>query len=311
MGGSTISSQIAQKVEDLHQTGKCIFPLSEPILLELMKQQDGRSRLATIALAERLSEGVTITGDRQRMKVEFSQWVKSGQDPALQNRSGQLVWANAVMVMGYFFYSKKAEELPEPLRRSFLDFACSISLAEMLASTTSSSIAFTGKDDIDLLNSGKIKYQHENKTFKAMFLSELWGYVLLFAEDFNEVIADHYFQHTGRYPTSAEKGSQNGEDWCKLIYQAFKAGKIAAELPMFKIFPSLFASMRWNKDRKYKDGNDTADVLHACSALPYCDYFFTEKELHTMINQQGLDVLFDCTVESDPEKVLELLVAME
>lgn len=277
MDGSTIASQIAQKVDDLHQTGKCIFPLSEPILMELMKQQDDRSRLATIELAERLSEGVALIGDRQRMKVEFSQWVKSGQDSALKNRSAQLVWANPAMVMGYFFYSKKAEELPEPLRRAFLDFASSISLAETLAGTTSPFVAFIGKDDIDQLNSGKLKYQHENKTFKAMFLSELWGYVSLFAEDFNEVIAAHYFQHIGRYPTSGEKGAQDGEAWCKLIYQAFKAGKIGTELPMLRIFPSLFASMRWNRDRKYKDGNDTADVPHACSALPYCDYFLYRK----------------------------------
>ena len=69
----------------------------------------------------------------------------------------------------------------------------------------------------------------------------------------------------------------------------------------------LFAAVRWNKTRKYSDGNDTFDFMHATAALPYFDFFFTENELHTIIRQIKLDVAYGCVVESDPKKVLELL----
>jgi hypothetical protein len=68
--------------------------------------------------------------------------------------------------------------------------------------------------------------------------------------------------------------------------------------------------MRWNKDRVYKDGNDTMDVLHAVHALPNCDYFFTENELRSMIVQLKLDKLFNCVAESNPKKILEILSAI-
>ena len=74
-----IPSQISIKITKLSQTGKCIFPISEPILLEILKQDYAVSRNATLKLVERLSEGVALIGDRQRIKTEFSQWVLSGQ----------------------------------------------------------------------------------------------------------------------------------------------------------------------------------------------------------------------------------------
>jgi hypothetical protein len=104
--------------------------------------------------------------------------------------------------------------------------------------------------------------------------------------------------------------SVDGKAWCMLIYNAFRKEKLSDQLPMFNIFSSLFASMRWNKDRKYKDGNDTIDAMHASASLPYCDYFFTEKELNTVILQLSLDTTFSCITERDPNKVLERLNAI-
>jgi len=67
------------------------------------------------------------------------------------------------------------------------------------------------------------------------------------------------------------------------------------------------AVARWNKDRKYKDGNDTFDFLHVSSALPYFDYFFTERELSTMIKQRKLDEIYNCKVSSNIDEILEFL----
>ncbi len=306
-GEDTIAAQIANKIISLHETGRCIFPLSEMVFWEIMKQSDEKTRNATLILSEKLSEGIAIIGEDQRIKVEFSHWVQSSQKVTNLYQLKQLIWAKLPLVTGYFFYSEKVKELEPELRRSLLDFAGSIPLSTIPVDPQFVFEPFTGKDDVKTMNVNKEIYKDENKSFNSMFLSELWGCLECYKDDFNTVINDLYFEQAGRYPTAEEVHQSDQTAWCKLIYQAFKSGKLTNQLPVFKIFPSLFASMRWNIDRKYKDGNDTADVKHATCALPYCDYLFTEKELHTMIKQTKLDETFNCIVESHLTKVLEIL----
>jgi hypothetical protein len=144
-----------------------------------------------------------------------------------------------------------------------------------------------------------------------LFLSELGGCLDVYEDVFNDCLEEMFFQHAGRYPTEAEKEASDRKAYCKIIYNCFRLKKITTELPTFRIFPDLNAMARWNTDRKYRDGNDTLDFMHANAALPYFDYFFTERELKTMISQRGLDTLFNCQVESDPKKVLPILLVLE
>ena len=152
-----IASQISIKITELYQSGKCIFPISEPILLEILKQDDAVSRNATLKLVERLSEGVAIIGDRQRIKTEFSQWVLSGQNPSHPSHTQKLVWSSTALVLGYFFYAEKAEELPLKLRRLFLDFVCGFPISELLDNPATTFIPFKGKDDVAALNKDGLK----------------------------------------------------------------------------------------------------------------------------------------------------------
>jgi hypothetical protein len=116
----------------------------------------------------------------------------------------------------------------------------------------------------------------------------------------------YYWDH-GRYPSIEEKGNQNPNILRNVICNSFRLKKVTSEFPTYSILPELFAAVRWNTTRKYVDGNDTMDFLHATAALPYFDFFFTERELNTIIKQRKLDTTFKCVVESDPNKVLETL----
>ena len=196
------------------------------------------------------------------------------------------------------------------MQKQLFDFTCKFSISDVFELNSQPYPPVKFKDNIDAFNESKEKYKHENRTFDEMFLSELGGMLDVFRDDFNGVMADCYFEETCRQPTEAEEQDTDTNAWCKFIYNAFKLKKITTELPLLKIYPTLHAVMRWNKERKYKDGNDTMDVMHAATALPYCDYFFTEKELHTMITQQGLDKSFGCIVESAPDKILDTLSAI-
>lgn len=301
-----IARKLALKIIELYESRKCVFPVSEVVFWEILKQEDKTSLIKTFQLAERLSEGIAILSDQQRVKVEFACWyltnVRTNDLPAL----GKLVWSKLPLISGYSFYSLKVEELPDDLKGAFLDFVCQIPMSTLI-DQAEYIIPFSGKDNVDKMNKNKRKYLHENKSKKAMFLSELWGILSCFIDQLNEVVSDMYYKTTGSLPTQTEIDQTDKTAWQKLIYQAFKMDKITNQLPTFRIISALAGAMRWNTNRKYTDGNDTIDIMHATIALPYCDYFFTEKELHTLIVQDKLDEIFNCITESKPEHVLELL----
>lgn len=191
----------------------------------------------------------------------------------------------------------------------FIDFLSNLSFDKMInqLQRTGNLIPFKFKDDVDALNIAKEKYKTENKTFNQMYLSELGGYLEVFETDLNDSMEYVYFLDNGVFPTKEEKQNINPRHCRNMIYNLSKYDKLKTELPSFRIFPELNASVRWNKDRKYKDGNDTLDFLHASAALPYFDFFFTERELKTIIGQQKLDKLYNCKVESQPNEILKIL----
>jgi hypothetical protein len=78
-----------------------------------------------------------------------------------------------------------------------------------------------------------------------------------------------------------------------------------ATLRTLHINTCLHAAMRWNKGQKFK-ANDFFDYQHAAAAVGYCDAFFTERTLCSVLTRGdfALDKLYACTVVSTPEAAL-------
>jgi hypothetical protein len=89
------------------------------------------------------------------------------------------------------------------------------------------------------------------------------------------------------------------------IYNAFR---ITTQLPTIRIGAGLHAALRWDRKRKYK-ANDLFDFRHAEAALPYCDYFLTERSLRHLLQDRNLRFgdLFPCKVYSEAAEVLDAL----
>lgn len=306
-GKSDAELQLIFRLNELFNQRKCLFAASEATIWEVMKQHDPKSRGATLMLVEKYTEGVALLGDKQRAKIEFINWVRSQRGKQERYFPQEFVWANIHLMFGYFFYSEKSELLPLELQKSLLDFVSGMPLSALLSDRQVPPFGY--KDDIVSMNENKEKFLEENKSYKALFLSELWGCLDCYKHIFSAAMTNLYFDETGRHPTDEERRRNDGEEWSKLIYQGFKKNTFTTELAIFNISAWLFAAMRWNKSRKYRDGNDTIDIVHAAAALPYCDYFFTERELHTIIGQLNFDKMYGCTVGSRPSEILSLLDA--
>ncbi len=304
--GNPIAGQIIEKIRQLYDAGKCIFPISDTVYYEVMKQGDDIKRLSSIALIDRYSEGLAMVTAEHQFKITFGYWIRKHLKIENLIEPKKRIWSKINLVIGFPGFAQQFENLSVELHTAYFDFASKIPL-QFTHSNSSMFEPFKGKDDINALNEGKEKFKDQNKTFKEMFISELESFIQEFKILINEELSTLFLEKVGRLPTIKELEGVNADDYCKLIIQMFREDKLTNELPLLKIGPALFGLMRWNKDRVYKDGNDTMDVLHAAHALSNCDYFFTEKELRSMIVQLKLDKMFDCIVESDPKRVLDVL----
>jgi len=300
---------LLDKILELSDSGKCIFPISEISFWEFLKQSDLETLKATTVLVDRLSKGVSMINMDERRVLEFKHFFYSstGQDTHDLN---ELIWTKLPLILGYDFIARLDTE---DMQKSFFDFVINASLYDVISTLYSDrkiEKPFSYKDDVDALNKGKFEHADENTSFKQMFLSELSGYLKLYKDLFKDVIYYLYCKENNKEPDDQEMESIDNS-YMYLIYNGFKNEKLTTELPVFRVVPELFASARWNKERKYSDGNDLMDFMHASYALPYCDYFFTEKELKTMIDQTKLNKLYGCIVESKPKLILERLKNME
>ena len=292
---------------ELSDSGKCIFPISEITFWEFLKQSDLETLKETSVLVDRLSKGISMINSDERRILEFTHFYykNTGQDTFELN---ELIWTKLPLILGYESIAKlKTEEL----QKSFFDFVSNATLLDIITNIYKDGViekSFYFKDDIKTLNQEKQKYANENNSFKQIFLSELGGYLDNYQEIFSDVIYNDFLKISKREFSQIERDSVPKDNKYKnLIYNGFKSNKLNTELPVFRIVPELFASARWNTNRIFRDGNDTLDFLHASFALPYCDYFFTEGDLKSMIEQTKQDKLYGCLVENKQKSIIKEL----
>ncbi|OXB07787.1 hypothetical protein [Flavobacterium pectinovorum] len=290
---------------ELVETKKVILPISEITFWEILKQSDLKSLKRSALIIDKLSQGISIACEKDRQRLEFLHFVKANSGKPLYNLN-EIVWSKISIVILLPIFLKYD---PDTLKPGFINFLSDISFENILTQLQASSNLkpFYYKDDIDALNQGKEKHKDENKNFHEMYLSELGGYLQEFEQDLNSYFEEFYFDETGNKVSDQERQDVNYKSWKNMIYNLSKLKKLIDKLPSYRIFPEMNAVARWNTNRKYKDGNDTFDFLHVSAALPYFDYFFTERELRTMIKQRKLDEIYNCTVLSNIDEILEIL----
>lgn len=294
-----------ESVIQLAETRKFVFPISEVSFYEFLKQHDISSLKKTMQLVDKLSQGISIINMSERIVIETCDYFETQSNLAV-SLINEKIWTKLSFVIGYNFLSFPPTE---NLKKTFYDYIGTINLTDVIMIMTSEGAykPFAHKDDIEMLNEKCAEHADENKTFKALFLSEVGGLLDLHKEAIGQAMAYSFYKSSGRFPTAEEYAAVDNKKMHNFLYHAFRLDKITTQVPVFRITAELFAALRWNRDRKFKDGNDTMDILHASFALPYCDYFFTENELSTIIKQRKLDQLYECKVESKYDLVKSIL----
>jgi predicted nucleic acid-binding protein len=294
--------------------GLLICPLSESAFIELFKQEDPASRLATAVLMNRLSRGYALLEPHMRMANEVSNFFhrKAGKSVYDYN---ELAWCRVSFVLGLIHPSPEAPIPPDVLlaiQKGVFDEMWGKGLVDIVDGAGSGEMPpipdFT--ETVEKMNEGNAAHAHQIKSFQQALKAELDGV----AEEFAFAVLETFERlerERGDWPADQrfETNPTATRVATKALRHALEKDADRDRMPSLHIEASLHASVRWDKKRKLEP-NDLFDFRHASAALAYCDLFFTEKPLRTMIEQKhiALDRRFKCMVRSTPADALALLI---
>lgn len=290
-------------VLSLADSEKCIFPMSQDIFIEVLKQSVAIGLDETVRLIDLLSKGVSLISLDERVFLEALQFMLSLMGHSVYECNEQ-VWTKLTYTMGFITPTNihPDELIDRALQKAYIDQMWSCSLSDMVEQMKENGeISLPAHTPIaNTLNAGQFAHEHENSTFGAMFTSELAGMLDVYQDIFPDLSARLIAIKAGKEVDIEKLNTPESHRLLRnAIYNTFKLGKAKNNLPTFGILSGLYAATRWDKQQRFEE-NDIHDFNHAASALPYADYFFTEKGLAHLITQKSTqyDKLYQCNVQS-------------
>jgi hypothetical protein len=315
--GTEQSVHLLSELRRVVASGAAICPLSDGAILELFKQSDPHTRRSTGVLMDELSLGITLIEPQMRIGTEISHLIhdKSGRGPL--DDLDDLVWCKVAYALGYVH---PITDWIEPnvmlaIQKGTFDETWEMTLCHMIEALGDSPMpAYLDFDTLaEELNAGNEAHAHELRSFSQAYRAEVRGIVDLTGHLVPEIIHS-IGQKEGVIPPDAPFiPDQANLNFSKnLLATILEKNKARRELRSVHIQASLHASHRWDKGRKF-DSHDLIDFAHATAALGYCDAFFTELPLKTMLEQKHIDLasLYDRTVCASMREATDFVAGLE
>ena len=306
--------KLYELLHSLVEEDKVICPISQRIFYELLKQEDDDSLLNTAKVIDKFSRGVTLLSEPEREQSELQYYVRK---KILEDNNlipvDEFIWAKVPYVMGIVIptYQKVPIEIQSYIQHKFFDYSWNVSLEELVSIKSNKNVLrdiLRNDKTVKAMNIGKLLSNNEISSIRQLFLNELEGALSIYkglVEDFLKYLLS---KNDYILVSLKKRNLDSSEKLLKKIYDDIKSDEISCFLPSLFIHICLHTLVRWDKKRKYKP-NDINDFYHAISALPYFDYFFTEKPLTQLVRMgpYHLDKRYKKIVEFDPIIILDRL----
>lgn len=291
--------------------GRVFCPISETVFLELMKQSDPVSRLATAALIDELSLGVTLVGQDARIGTEIAYFLRSRSGQTNLHPVKHLIWSKHSYVLGMVHPTNMSfdPEAEFEIQKAVFDLMWTTPLRDIIKTIGNfPTIEIEFRRIAEKLNADVADNACYLQSFEQAYADEARGIVDLFGGIAVDITVSMAFERgaISEQPTPAQ--CQAFENQHKnLLAVCLEKNKARDELRTLHILSSLHASLRWNKGRKFK-GNDLFDFDHAAAALAYGDAFFTEGSLSAMIKERhlALDRAYGCRVTAEMDEAIAI-----
>jgi hypothetical protein len=263
---------------------------------------------------ELLSENIIIMFEMELIKYELLYFLYEnlkGKDAIYE--TDIFVWSKVCDILGAidfeplpFLSNENNEFIQKKYFKDSWEYTFSEFVRNKLDEKKESILINSRKDMVNTINKEKVEFEHELKTQHKVYMSEIAG--LLTANKDRIKFTFSYFA-TNETNSKEQIGNEPEDDIqpiINMIYNLFDNKKIDTYFPTFDIRAKMFSTIRWNKNQNFKV-NDLDDIGHITTALPYYDYFFTEKSFSTLIKNVEYDKKYSCCVEWKAENILNIL----
>lgn len=308
------SNLFFNNLKSLVSSGCVLCPINYSIFIELLKQNDPDSRLNTARVIDLFSNATTMIFELERENYELQYYVRKKllQDEFISPVFSKL-WVRIPFIMGQYIPVNDSldNQTLNEIQIHFFEYLSRMNLVEMISVLNKSNqlprenFESTAKK----INFEKKLYNNFHKSIVALFKVELKGGLSIYLEDFDRFLL--WFSQT--YPClylklNNELGINSANKLSDQIASDIVQNRIDLYLPNIYIDACLYTSVRWDSKRNFKP-NDFYDFQHSRAALPYYDYFFTERPLKHLLETKPFELSkkYQCAVENDIDKINVIL----
>lgn len=293
-------------------SGALMCPPSFSVLMELGKQKDPATRLATARLVDELCCGAGLMADDDLVAFEVAGLLLSTVVSERPLPDRVRVWTpigcmaadtGRLPPMPFRPTPQKRQQIEKALFDTLLNATVEEVLAMEYPERTS-----PWQDLARTLNAGNAAHAHEIENFEDLLAAEARGGAEACAPMIAAAVEQLRLElgvPPGLLPTTAP-------EWPRLIGAALSQSELAqAAVPSLYIRSGLHALLRWNRKQQFKP-NDVFDFSHAAAALGYCDLFLTEGPLKDMLGRGPLwlAAATHCKVVAAPAEAVDAVKAL-
>lgn len=276
---NTIFKRIFFKLRQLVDEEKVICPISDCMIDEILKQSSIETREKTAQILDIVCNNISLIPMRNIFINEFLNILLFSKDQDLQKFH---IWDFPISLFGNLDFEVSDESNTDILKILYYEGLIITSIQEIL--TCYKDVKGSNISVFAEIFFNSIKFESIAQPIEKIIQNELRAFFISMGHELK---------------VSSEPILE------KLVY--LDLDSIFRIVPSIYVFCSLHAEMRKDNSKKYKK-NDYYDINHCSLAIPNCDYFFTERGfMHRTKKILKLDRKFNMVIESDPNKVINLL----
>jgi hypothetical protein len=280
-------------LERAAQTDAFVFPIGLPTFFELDSMTHPATRNSVTELADQLSQGFCITPFQDRVGHELQQLRRNALNTPDELADFlcspiELLGIPTMSLPGFVKEHVDEETFNKALFDSISELPFSIQLE---VASSAPGAKWDNSRGVADLNTGKAEHQDEVVNVNTGIFLELKGCI---ATWFDEEGIELSPQDVGLYALGAQ--------------YHWHQSPASRALPTLRILSSLYGLMRFDSQRKYRDG-DPNDFMVAASALPVARALFTDRKLFNLLSDPriSLSTFSNCRVVSGFDEMANYL----
>lgn len=296
------------------QRGEAVCPLSDSILVELLRQEDPVTRRATAQLVDELSLGVSILTEESRVATELAHFLTAEGAKASVHPLDHLIWTKACFAMGFSYphFPNIPSEQMHAIQFGVIDRMWEGLLVDAVDGwKPESADAYPFEGIADRLNVSSKAHGHEIRSYPQALVNEFAGGLDLAKDTMVNIFEMLYAKQHGAPPSMSDAERERQAVQIRNFFIGLfkkRPQHVGKRLPTLYVHAKCHAAIRWDR-RRQLNGHDLLDFHHASAAVGHCHAFFTEAPLKALLESGNVAIGqdFTCRIVASEDDVLKLL----